>query len=78
MKRKYQKYINIGRLIENKDEERQDLLTDYKTNIYIFFLSPKVLNCLLDLSKKINNLTYLVSIKSEKYQKNTYKVFKSF
>ncbi len=53
---------------ESKDEERQDLSANYENGRYIPLPPLKILNRPVNLGERTRSLTYLVSIKSKKYQ----------
>ncbi len=56
------------RINKSEDEERQDLRADYENDGYIPLPPLKVSNRPLNLGKETRSLTYLVSIKSKRYQ----------
>lgn len=58
----------LRQINESEDEERQDLSADYEDDGYISLPLLKVSNRPINLGEKRRNLTYLISIKSKRYQ----------
>lgn len=53
---------------ESEDKEKQNLPADDENDGYISFFSLKIINRPVNLGKGMRSLTYLVNIKSKKYQ----------
>ena len=52
---------------KSENEEKQNLLADYKNDRYILFPLLKISNCLVNLGKETKSLTYIVNIEPKKY-----------
>ncbi len=67
-KKRKLKVYKCRQINESEDEEKQDLPADYENGRYIPLPPLKVSNRLINLGKRTKSLTYLVSIKSKRYQ----------